>query len=87
MFAKPVAPGAEFNVIRVREDIRYGQRIDEAVIEGSNGRGWEELARVTSIGPRRIVRLGRTVRAQSLRVRALKSSAPPKIAEVAAFLE
>ncbi|HLH19534.1 MAG TPA: alpha-L-fucosidase [Bryobacteraceae bacterium] len=87
VFAKPVAPGAEFNVIRVREDIRYGQRIDEAVVEGSNGRAWEELARVTSIGPRRIVRLGRTARAQKLRVRALKSSAPPKIAEVAAFLE
>jgi alpha-L-fucosidase len=87
VFAKPVAPGAEFNVIRVREDIRFGQRIDEAVIEASNGRAWDELARVTSIGPRRLVRLGRKVRAQRLLVRSLKSSAPPRIAELSAFLE
>ncbi len=86
-FAHPVPRGAEFNVIRVREDIRYGQRIDEAVVEVSNGRAWEQIANVTSIGPRRLVRLGRRMRAQKLRLRVLKSSAPPKIAEVAAFLE
>jgi len=85
--AKPVAPGEEFNVIRVREDIRYGQRVDEAVIEGSKDGAWQELARVTSIGPRRIVRLGKMARAQKLRVRVLEQSAPAKIAEVAAFRE
>jgi alpha-L-fucosidase len=87
VFDKKLPPGAEFNVIRVREDIRYGQRIDEAVIEGSSGGTWNEIARVTSVGPRRLVRLGRKVRADKLRVRVLQSSAPPKIAELAVFAE
>jgi alpha-L-fucosidase len=86
-FGKPVMPADGFSVIRVREDLRYGQRIDEAAIEGWNGRAWDEIARVTSIGPRRLVRLGKTVRAQKLRVRPLKFSAPPRIAELSAFAE
>jgi alpha-L-fucosidase len=86
-FGRKVAPAAGFNVVRVREDIRYGQRIDEAAIEGANGGAWEEIAHVTSVGPRRIVRLGRTVHARKLRVRVLKSSAPPKIAELSVFAE
>ena len=86
-FAKPVKPADGFNMIRVREDIRYGQRIDEAAIEGWNGSAWDEIARVTSVGPRRLVRLGKTVRAQKVRVRPLKFSAPPKIAELSVFAE
>jgi len=87
VFAKPVKPADGFNIIRVREDIRYGQRIDEAVIEGFDKAAWTEIAHVTSIGPRRLVRLDKTVHAQKIRVRPVKSSAPPKIVELAVFSE
>jgi alpha-L-fucosidase len=96
-FGKPVAAGkgpeialpkgAEFNVIRLREEIREGQRIEEAVIEGGDGSAWEEVARVTSVGPRRLVKLDRRMAAGKLRVRVTASAAPPMLTEVAAFAE
>jgi alpha-L-fucosidase len=94
-FGKPVAAGkgpeivlpkgAEFNVIRLREEIREGQRIEEAVIERGDGGSWEEIARVTSVGPRRLVKVDRRMAAPRLRVRVTASAAPPILAEVAAF--
>jgi alpha-L-fucosidase len=84
-FGKPVKPADGFRVIRVREDIRFGQRLDEAAIEGWNGSTWDEIAHVTSIGPRRLVRLEKTVRAQKVRVRPIRFSAPPRIAELSVF--
>jgi alpha-L-fucosidase len=96
-FGKPVAStkeltlnlprGAKFNVIRLREDIRYGQRIDEAVLERFDG-VWEEIAKVTSIGPRRVLRPEvKTGGAEKLRLKVTKSSAPPRLAEFAVFAE
>jgi alpha-L-fucosidase len=92
-FGKPVAVGknreidapAAFNVIRLREDIRQGQRIDSVVVERLNGNGWVEVASATSVGPRRLIRLDQPVRAAKLRARVTQSSAPPVLREFAVF--
>jgi alpha-L-fucosidase len=79
--------GAKFNVIRLREDIRYGQRIDEAVLERGDG-VWEEIGKITSIGPRRVLRSEvPTSGAEQLRLKVTKSSAPPRLAEFTVFQE
>ena len=82
-FARPV----QFNVVRLREDIRYGQRIDAAAIESWEAQSWEPVATVTSIGARRLVRLEKPVTTKRLRVRITESAAPPLVAEVALFRE
>ena len=79
-FGKPVAAGQPFNVIRLKEDIRKGQRIDGAVVEAFDGE-WKELAKVTSVGPHKLVKLEKPATAQRLRVQA---AAP---AELATFLD
>jgi alpha-L-fucosidase len=79
-FGKPVPPGQPFNVIRLKEDIRQGQRIDKAVVEAFNGE-WKEIAQTTSVGPRKLIKLEKPTTAERLRVQA---AAP---AEIATFLD
>jgi alpha-L-fucosidase len=82
-----VPRGAEFNMIRIREEIREGQRIDAAVVERQDGGAWEEIANIASVGPRRIVKLDRRMTARKLRVRVTESAAAPILAELSAFAE
>jgi len=99
-FSKPVAAAPKasptaldfehpvtFNVIRVAEDIRYGQRIDSVAIERWNAGSWEQVASATSIGPHRLIRLDRPVTAARLRVNVTAASAPPLVSEFALFEE
>ena len=50
-----------FSVIVVKEDIRFGQRIDAFAVDRWNGGNWEQVASGTSIGPRRFLRLAQPV--------------------------
>ncbi len=75
---------ATFRVIRVREDIRYGQRIDSIAVDHWDGGAWQEFASATSVGPRRLIRLDNAVTADRLRLR-MKASAPPLVSEFALF--
>jgi alpha-L-fucosidase len=77
---------ATFRVLRVREDIRYGQRIDAIAIDRWDSQGWQEIAAATSVGPRRLIRLEKPITAQRLRLR-IQSSAPPLVNEFALFAE
>ena len=77
---------ATFKVIRVREDIRYGQRIDSIAIDRWDGGDWQEIAAASSVGPRRLIRLEKPVTASRLRLR-IKASAPPLVNEFALFAE
>jgi alpha-L-fucosidase len=72
----------EFNVVRIREDIRLGQRVDAFVVEASIDGGWKQLAEGTSIGSCRLIRLPEKVRAAKVRVRALRFSAEPRFSEL-----
>lgn len=83
-FGKNLARTREMiNVVRIRENIRYGQRIDAVTVE-SEGR---QIATATSVGARRLIRLAQPVSAAHVRVRVTQSSAAPKLAEVALFRE
>jgi alpha-L-fucosidase len=77
---------APFNVIRLQEDIRYGQRIERAAIDRWDGRAWSLLAEVTTIGARRLVRLQEKVQTPRLRLR-LTAPTPPLIAAFSAYAE
>ena len=78
---------ATFNVIRIREDIRFGQRIDAVAVDVRQSGTWEQVASATSIGPRRLIRLAKPILAQRLRLRVTEASASPVLSELAVFAE
>ncbi len=78
---------ASFNLVRVKEDIRYGQRVEAFEVEMQDGGDWKSIATSTSIGPRRIIRLDKPIAAHKLRLRITQSAAPAIISEFALFRE
>jgi alpha-L-fucosidase len=77
----------KIQVIRLREAIRFGQRIDAVTIERWQPSGWEKIASATSIGARRLIRLEAPIIAQRLRLRIEQASASPAVSEFAVFGE
>jgi alpha-L-fucosidase len=78
---------AKFQVIRLREAIRFGQRVDAFSIERWQSDAWEPIASSTSIGPRRLIRLDAPAIATRLRLRINQASAGPALTEFAIFPE
>ena len=76
-----------FTVIRIREAIRFGQRIDAVEVDRFQDGDWHPLAAATSIGPRRLIRLDQPATASRLRLRVTQASASPALAEFALFHE
>jgi alpha-L-fucosidase len=74
-------------VIRLREDIRYGQRIEAIALDRWNSNDWEPFASATTIGPRRLIRLEKPLTAARLRLRVTATAAPPILTEFALFSE
>lgn len=71
--------------LRVREDIRQGERVRECVVEGRAEDGaWSALWRGTQIGAQQIVAL-KPVTVTALRLNVAKSVGQPVIREFAAF--
>ncbi|MEC3880622.1 alpha-L-fucosidase [Parapedobacter sp. 10938] len=58
-----------FDLIRLRENIKLGQRLDSVWVDVWNDTGWTPLARATSIGASRIIPLEEPIIAQRLRLR------------------
>ena len=71
--------------IRLREDIRKGQRIEAFVIEALSQGAWSKTAEGTSVGSCRIIRLDAPLKAERLRLRIPQSSAPPVVSEFTAY--
>ncbi len=78
----------EFDIIDIRENIKFGQRIDAFAIdvEESNGE-WKQIYKGTSIGARRIVRLEQPLTRQKLRLRITKSASGVAISEFGIYKE
>ncbi|HEX3746379.1 MAG TPA: alpha-L-fucosidase [Bryobacteraceae bacterium] len=76
-----------FSVIAVKEDIRYGQRVDAFAVERWNNGDWEQVAAGTSIGPRRYLRLERPVTASRVRLRITQASASPVLSQFSLYSE
>ncbi len=58
-----------FDLIRLRENIKLGQRLDSVWVDVWEGGEWTPLARATSIGSSRIIPLPEAIAAQRLRLR------------------
>lgn len=82
-FGAPVT----FGVVRLREYIALGQRIDRFAVDFSNGGGWSPFGQGTSIGSCRLVRAAAPVTAKRVRLSILAAAAPPAVSEFALFQE
>lgn len=76
----------EFSVVSLREDLKFGERVDDWALEAQQAGEWREFARGVGIGNRRLWR-GQPLTADKLRLRLLKSSAEPALREFAVYLE
>lgn len=75
-----------FNVVRVRENIKLGHRVDEFAVDvWTNGR-WSEFGKAIGIGAQRLLH-GQPVTARKVRLRITKAAASPCISEFCLFAE
>jgi alpha-L-fucosidase len=76
---------AAFQLIRLREKIELGQRVDAFALDYSRGKQWQTFFEGTSIGACRLVRLDQPLSAHKLRLRVTASRATPAIQEFSVF--
>jgi alpha-L-fucosidase len=81
-FKKPVT----FNVVRLREFIPLGQRVDTFALDRWENGGWVEFYKGTSIGNQRLVRTQDIV-SEKLRLRITHAAASPAISELGVYVE
>ena len=77
--------GADVRVVRIREDLRLGHRVNDFVIESHSDSGWAVIAQGAGIGACRLVRLQKPVNTRAIRLRFNNPSAQPAIAEFSAY--
>jgi alpha-L-fucosidase len=82
-FAKP----ATFRVVRLRENIKLGQRIEALALDAWSGSGWSEIAQATSIGANRLIRLDSNVTASKVRLRITRSRASIVLSDLGLYAE
>ena len=70
--------------VRIEEAIRYGQRVSEFAVDISHWGAWYEVARGTTIGAQRILRLA-SAEGEALRIRILRAQAPAILARVLVY--
>lgn len=75
-----------FNVLRLRENIKLGQRVQEFVAEAWVDGQWQEFAKATSVGNARILTFP-SVTTSKVRIRIVKSGAIPAISEIGLFVK
>ncbi len=63
-FKEPVL----FSLIQLRENIKLGQRIDSVVVEAFMNNEWVKIAKATSIGANKIIRLTEPQKTSQLRI-------------------
>jgi alpha-L-fucosidase len=75
-----------FNVVRVREYLPLGQRVEEFAVDVREGNKWRDFARGTSIGNCKLVR-GKRVTTSQVRLRITQAPVCPAISELSLFAE
>lgn len=76
-----------FNVIRLRENIKLGQRITAFAVDAFENGKWREIATATSIGANRLIRLPQNVTTDQLRLRITGAMASPALSDFGLFKE
>jgi alpha-L-fucosidase len=79
-FGQPVT----FNVVRLREYLPLGQRIDSFALDAWNNENWQEFASAASIGNTRLVST-RDITTSKIRLRITAAAACPAISEFGLF--
>lgn len=77
----------KFNVIRLRENIRLGQRIDSVALDQWKDGAWVTFAEATGIGACRLIRTKEDVTTNRVRLRVTKAAACPALSDFGLFLE
>jgi alpha-L-fucosidase len=75
-----------FNLVRLREAIEYGVRIDEFAFDVWQNGEWRTLARHSCLGPRRLIRLDTPVTALKVRLRIIEAAGSPILSEFGLYL-
>jgi alpha-L-fucosidase len=78
---------ATFDVIRLREAIELGQRIEGFAVDAWQNGGWSEIASGTSVGACRLVHLGTPVTTSQVRLRITKSPVCVALSDFGLFKE
>ncbi|HLZ44665.1 MAG TPA: alpha-L-fucosidase [Gemmatimonadales bacterium] len=75
-----------FNVVRVREYLPLGQRIEAIAVDTWQNGSWVELAQATSVGNCRLIRT-QPVTTKQVRLRVTQAPVCPAVSEVGVFAE
>lgn len=78
---------ATFNVVRVREYLPLGQRVDSIALDRWENDRWVEFAGATGIGAQRLIRLSEKITTDRVRLRVTGSPVCPAISELGLFAE
>jgi alpha-L-fucosidase len=76
-----------FNIIRLREAIRLGQRIEQFELDYWDSGDWKRFAQGTSIGSCRLIRTPESVTTTRVRLRIMKSPVCPALSELGLYRE
>jgi alpha-L-fucosidase len=77
----------KFNVIRLRENIKLGQRIEAVAVDAWIDNNWKEIAKATSIGGNRLIRLNAAIETNQVRLRILQSPVCLALSDFGLFAE
>lgn len=80
-----LAAPVEFDVVRIREHIALGQRIEGIAVDTWNSGAWKEVGKATSVGNCRLIRLSAPVVASRVRLRITKSPVCVAVSEFGLF--
>jgi alpha-L-fucosidase len=75
-----------FNVVRIREHLPLGQRVESVAVDTWQNGAWVEFARATSIGNCRLLR-GPRITSPRVRLRITSAAVCPAISEVGVFAQ
>jgi len=78
---------SSFNVIRLRENIKLGQRIEAVAVDAWIDGAFKEIATATSIGGNRLIRLKNSVATNRVRLRIIKSPVCIALSDFGLFAE
>lgn len=79
------ATSQAFDVVRLRENIKLGQRIEGFALDAWQDGNWQEVHKGTSIGSLRLIRLNRAITTTKLRLRITQSPVCVALSEVGVY--
>lgn len=76
-----------FDIIRLKENTKLGQRIDSVEIDAWQNEAWQKIAGASSIGSNRLLRLDHPITIEKLRIRVVKAPVSIALSDVGLFIQ